>query len=198
MANLGSTLFLVVALLVSALAASAQAPSAPRVEVFGGYSLLHTPGADTTFHGWDTSATVNFNRWLGFEADVSAVYFDYTFFYPADNEGRPDRTLKSYGYVSHYLFGPKFALRRSRYIPFAHALFGMSHGIQHNTLSVPGGSTSFDGSVNQFAMALGGGLDLNLSRRIALRPLQADYVLDRFYGLNVNRFRYSSGVVFRF
>jgi hypothetical protein len=59
-------------------------------------------------------------------------------------------------------------------------------------------------------MALGGGLDVNLGHGISLRPVQADYLLQRvsatlpdngaFYShtFYFNHFRYSAGVVFRF
>lgn len=196
MANLRTLLFF---LLVSAIIANGQNAPTPRVELFGGYSLLHTPTAETTFHGWNSAVNVNLNRWLGVKAESSAVYFDNTSFYPADDTGRPDRTLRSFGSVDHFVFGPSFTIRRwSRYDVFVHTLFGITHGLQHNVLTVPGGSTSFDGTTNEFASVLGGGVNIGLSRHMTFRPIQADYVLDRFHGLNVNRFRYSTGMVFRF
>jgi hypothetical protein len=53
-------------------------------------------------------------------------------------------------------------------------------------------------------MAVGGGLDIKVSRVIALRPVEVDYLLTRFgnpitqNNANQNSFRYSGGIVFQF
>jgi hypothetical protein len=59
-------------------------------------------------------------------------------------------------------------------------------------------------------MALGGGLDIDVGHGISVRPVQADYILQRFvatlpdngnlvsHTFYFNHFRYSAGVVFRF
>ena len=61
-----------------------------------------------------------------------------------------------------------------------------------------------------FAMAIGGGLDIKLSRHVTLRPIQADYYLTRFRtpdflsptgttsNKNQNDFRYAAGIAFSF
>ena len=58
-------------------------------------------------------------------------------------------------------------------------------------------------SNNAFAMTVGGGFDVNLSRHFAVRPAQVDYLLTRFDELNTNaqtqnNLRVSTGVVFHF
>jgi hypothetical protein len=64
---------------------AAAAQDTQRVEVFGGYSLLHdsilVPGA-ANFSGWDTSATIFLNRWLGVTADFSGHYGSSTMIVP--------------------------------------------------------------------------------------------------------------------
>ena len=53
-----------------------------------------------------------------------------------------------------------------------------------------------------FAMMAGGGLDIKVSKHIALRPIGADYYLTRIPSLltgdtsNRNNFRYSAGINF--
>jgi hypothetical protein len=52
-------------------------------------------------------------------------------------------------------------------------------------------------------MALGGGLDISLSHRIAIRPIEIDYMLSRYSNPltstgNQNNFRYNAGIVFKF
>jgi opacity protein-like surface antigen len=81
-----------------------------------------------------------------------------------------------------YMVGPTFSVRTERITPFAHALFGGATG---------GGSA--------FAMAVGGGVDLNASRHLAVRLIQADWLLLRSEGFtNKQNARVSAGIVFRF
>lgn len=50
-------------------------------------------------------------------------------------------------------------------------------------------------------MAVGGGLDLRVSRHFSVRPVQAEYFLTKIPdGLNnrQNNFRLSAGIVYRF
>jgi len=47
-------------------------------------------------------------------------------------------------------------------------------------------------------MALGGGVDLRLSRSVAFRMIQADYLLTRFGGITQNNARITTGLVYRF
>lgn len=165
----------------------------PRIEVFGGYSLLHTPDAGTTFHGWDAAVTANVNSWFGITSDFSGHYFDVSLTAPAVAD-IPERTLRQTGSTHDFLFGPRLLLRRSRYNPFVHALVGLSHGVVNNTLTtVPGTLTVKD---NLFAAAFGGGVDIRLAPRVSIRPVQAEYFLTALHGFTSNRFRYSAGLVF--
>ncbi len=68
------------------------------------------------------------------------------------------------------------------------------------TEASPDGSL-FAGSDNAFAIAAGGGLDVNLTHHIALRAFEADYYLTRYTnGANTrqNNLRVYVGVIFRF
>ena len=52
-------------------------------------------------------------------------------------------------------------------------------------------------------MAVGGGLDVNVSKNVAIRVAEVDYMLTRYTNPitstnNQNNFRYLGGVVFRF
>ena len=82
-----------------------------------------------------------------------------------------------------YMGGPTFAIRTERVTPFVHALFGGAHA---------------DG-LDAFAMALGGGLDVNAGDHFAVRLVQADWLMFRRSGVSSNgNARVSVGVVFRF
>jgi len=45
---------------------------------------------------------------------------------------------------------------------------------------------------------LGGGVDFALTDRIAIRPIQADYLMSRFLGTRQDNIRLSAGIVLRF
>jgi len=92
------------------------------------------------------------------------------------------------GFKFHtYMFGPVIAARQSeRVTPFVHALFGGAHASN---------GVSFNG----FSMALGGGLDVKVNNNVAVRFVQADWLLTRFEGITDKKnVRVSTGIVFRF
>jgi outer membrane immunogenic protein len=100
--------------------------------------------------------------------------------------------------LTSFLAGPRY--RRTvagRFAPFAQALVGGAHAGG----SLAPGSPGLPGSANAFAMIAGGGLDIGLTRRIALRAFEADYYLTRFdNGVNdhQNNLRIAAGVILRF
>lgn len=100
--------------------------------------------------------------------------------------------------LTSYLAGPRYAwLHAGRFAPFAQLLLGGAHA--GGTLAP--GSSGMPGSANAFAMSAGGGVDIGLTRRIAVRAFEADYYLTRFdNGVNdhQNNLRIEAGMVFRF
>ena len=144
----------------------------PKADIFGGYSLLHSGGlVGTNASGWNASATGNLNRWFGLTGDFSGHY---------DN-------IAGIGVKDHnFLFGPTVSYRKPKLTPFAHLLLGDSH--------VSGGGASD----NAFATALGGGADWNVTPRVAVRLIQADWLQTHFASDTQNNGRFSFGVVFRF
>ncbi len=82
--------------------------------------------------------------------------------------------------------------------PFGQALFGGVHGFD-SYFPAPLGKlpTTYDTS---FAMAIGGGVDVAVSRHIWIRAVQADYrysELRNLQGDRQNQFRIGAGIVFR-
>ena len=96
--------FLLAALACAVLSISAFAQDAPRVEVFGGYSLLRVEGVN--FNGFNGSLAVNPTSSFGLVADVGAHY------------GPLDSSLYT------LTGGPQFNLRRSRATLFVRGLAG--------------------------------------------------------------------------
>ena len=82
-------------------------------------------------------------------------------------------------------------------MPYGQVLFGGTHA--GGTLAP--GSSGIAGSANAFAMTAGGGVEVEVRRRLAIRPAEVDYFLTRFANAvndHQNNFRFSAGVVFRF
>jgi hypothetical protein len=121
----------------------------------------------------------------------------------------------------NYLFGLRISGARTRTVdPWGHALaggetawnsVGVNSPLVINPFAAPlPSSNRFGRSQNAFAAAVGGGLDLRLSRHILCRLLQIDYLRSKFDGNNVtvpsgtngsrflNNVRYAAGIVFTF
>ncbi len=177
-------------LLLFSLLASAQRPRPPRFEVFAGYSYLHR---FNHFHGWSGSFTWNFSRYIGATADFSGHYRSDSGVIPFT----PPLTFSTSTHLHSFTFGPTVSYRnRTRFTPFGHALFGVSR-LSGTASTSTVGSSSF--SLNNFGEYFGGGLDVRLTPRLAVRAAQFDVLYIRFPGGFWERhFRYSGGIVFRF
>ena len=71
-----------------------------------------------------------------------------------------------------YMAGPRVTIQRRRLVPFSQILFGIGHG---SDSYFPSGTT-YTTSASSFAYEPGGGLDINLSPRLAVRALEANYL----------------------
>jgi outer membrane immunogenic protein len=117
------------------------------------------------------------NIWLGVLGDVSGVWATNSI-----NQGA----------AIPYLFGPRVNVRHGLLTPFVQVLLGgvvTSSGIEQT------------GWQNHFAMTAAGGIDVKLSKRFSIGPVQAEYFLTKIPdGLNnrQNNLRFSAGIVFRF
>jgi hypothetical protein len=182
----------------------------PRVEVFGGYSLLRPnipadiqgggAGGEAAAEigefalgnvlGWGAGVTVNLNRMFGITADFSGHYKGLDVSFEGD---RIDASAD----LHTFLFGPKFTLRNGRVSPFLHALFGV--GKAGASARVNGDLAEFDET--GFAAAAGGGVDVVAHPNVAVRAIEFDYFPFRNGNgetFTFNNVRWRSGVVFRF
>lgn len=163
-----------------------------RVEFYAGYSWLSTdtgldevdPTLDSRFgsHGVDFQLTGNVHRYVGIKGDVSYNTKSRTFV-----DGTDSLNIKFS--TTQFLGGLQFKDNRvegSKWRPFAHFLAGVAHQSAHATGTFSGGGgetrpfgtpTTIDesASTNNFALKLGAGLDVNVSRHVSIRVIQADY-----------------------
>ena len=186
----------------------AMAQDAPAVEVFGGYSLVLVDTAtasgsevgdmDLHLDGWNASVAFNGNKWLGFLADFGGYYGTL-----GEDLSTTTGDETAAVHVHSIMFGPKFTLHRGKVAPYIHALFGygrLSSTVKDYTDVEHPEGVKVTVTENDFAMAFGGGLDVNLSPKVAIRPVQVDYFTTKtgLTGDFADHFRYSAGIVFKF
>jgi len=158
-------LFAILALVLTSSAAFAQSDSNPKWDLFAGYQWLH-PGATVPAafgdpnnpiaytvpdmpKGFGAALTYNFDPHWGFEFDLG------------HNWG-------SGNYETTGSVGPRFIWRTDSMNYFLHAL------VSENRLSVSGLNAG-----NGIGAIMGGGMDLPLTKSIAWRIFEADYVWGR-------------------
>ena len=103
------------------------------------------------------------------------------------NGGGHDLTL------STYMGGVRYSpLMEKKLSPYGQVLLGAGHTSSNYAI---------DSDASRFAAAVGGGLNMKLSRRFDLRLVEADYLLTRIPNAAneiQNQLRLSSGLVYRF
>jgi len=188
--------------LVLAVAMTSRAQD--KFEIFGGYSYVRAlesvaavqlcPGPPCPTQNFSTNA--NLNGWegsieyrpfhiLGFVADFGGVYGSL-------NNSFSNVSL----HRNTYLFGPQVSWP-SRVSPFAHVLFGVAHESRAFG-GVTGGFVFNSVSDNEFAVAVGAGIDIKVIPHVWLRAIQVDYLGTNFNSNFQSQPRASAGVVIHF
>lgn len=135
-------------------------------------------GDRTGMHGMDSESTYYLTKHFGITADFSFNQRTRTF---TTSTAGGTVLQNSLGVrVINILGGPQMRFpTHTRATPFVRALFGVANTrfVAAAQQAVPGGifTNSFDTSSTDFAMALGGGLDVGLNGRIGVRVFQIDY-----------------------
>jgi hypothetical protein len=206
------------AILIGVLLCGIPAFSQDRFELFGEYSYLHfsptlSGRGSISFNGGGGGAQLNFLKLFGIKGEFMG-YGSTTFTTTLANSVTlpngaviPAGTFSAQGNMFTYLFGPVIRIPIPKVTPFGEFLFGGSNTNGYinlsNAIIANGGTISKTPTQHPFTMALGGGLDISVSRRIAIRPIEFDYVLSRYSNPltstdNQNNFRYCGGIVFKF
>jgi len=184
------------------------AQDTPKVEIPVGFSMINVhpnlaPITSFNVFGGGGQVDFNFGNYFGIKADLMG----YT-----QGSGLRNQ-LEQHGFVGAangnvftYMFGPQVKKHTGVFQPFGEALFGAAHTNAYATiLTDEGRILQGQGNNNGFAMALGGGIDLQVAKHFAIRPVEVDYLLTRFtanhvanYTANQNNFRYFGGLEFLF
>lgn len=179
-------------------------------EYYVGYSNQQfDTGNYSTLNGFEGAYVRNVHRYFGIKADVSGGFRRDRF-----NFSGSDQTNGNFSYsgkystsVYNFLGGVqvKNNAAKARFRPFAHALAGVAVRRYDNDplVCTSGTCPTFINSATggtftstNFAMALGGGLDIKVTDKIDFRAIQVDYN-PIFGGGFQNNVRFGIGVVFK-
>lgn len=140
-----------------------------QFKALAGFELLdnerYIPG-----YGFEANVTRSFTKHIGLSGDFSG-------YYRRANARIGDTLFKADHSIYYVMAGPKVKLLNERRANvFFHALAGGAHtsvSYRENTNTNP--VTAKDSST-RFAFALGGGVDVRISKRISARVFQLDYI----------------------
>jgi len=198
-------LFIVCIVLLPAVASTAQ--SVPQFEVALGYSYMYfhpeLPALTTqSLNGGGVTAVYNVASSLGIVAQMNGYSF---------GQGWTNK-LRDLGYLGAsetnmflFQFGPQIKKHTGRWQPYASTLYGFAHSEGYAAALRAKGSGTYiltaDGGNNTaFAMEIGGGLDIRLTKTVQLRAGELDYQLTRFgyknFSANQNNLKVFTGINF--
>jgi hypothetical protein len=147
------------------------------------YNRDNLLGSPFNTHGVNISLARYFGRWIGVEAQVGVGFLGNT----GQTTTPPNLGAKSI-FVGA---GPRLAIRnRSRFEPWGHLVVGMEHFRFSQT-------SGLLGSNNALAGVAGGGVDVYLNARLALR-VEADAMGSRFFSTTQRSFQVVGGLVLGF
>jgi hypothetical protein len=164
-----------VLLLVVVLATTAtvvQAQDLPKWEFAPTYTILWADIDvldNETVHGYGLSLQWNVNNYLGLVAEWTATHGASGPVTVQTGTGPlviPEMDTRFYTFLG----GPRVTMRRGRINVFGHYLVGMGNSKVEDEVS------GFRTGNGEFAMGIGGGLDISVSQLLSIRGVQFDYV----------------------
>jgi hypothetical protein len=190
--NILLTIFLAAVFALSSPPAKAQ--DAPKWEIFGGYTFMHSnivvSGATFNMNGGSGSVAYHLTHWFALVGEVGATHQGAVVSKPFSLT------------VTTYEFGPRVTWRNHSHLtPYAQVLIGGGHAGGTLYTSSLGTGLAPIGASNDFNFSAGGGVDWKINHAFSVRVGQAEYLHTQFpNGINASQsnFRLSTGVVFTF
>ena len=190
----------------------------PKIEALVDYSYIHANPQNNSIikpfslNGGGGGGAFYFSKYIGIEAEFEGYgSLTHTIIVPTGSTVCPAGcTVKAQGNLFTYNVGPIVKFRTKHVEPFVETMFGGAHSNFYGNLFTSCGgvagclTASKSPSNNAFDFIIGGGLDIPITKSIAFRPAQLDYILTRFGNAftggnnNQSNFRYQAGVTFRF
>jgi len=200
--------FLLFSLVVSLTVLVAAQDKDKRFEVFAGYSYMRIDDHRSnnpidhvgSLNGFEVAVTGFVTKRFGITGDFSTGFAGGT-------EAVTGGSLRFSSSNFSFYAGPHYRFTNtSRITPFVHALVGASNNrFNYDFTPTTGGLAHVSQSSTDFAMALGGGLDVRVYKRISVRLFQIDYnpvfspanpQLGANTSVRFDNVRFSSGIVF--
>lgn len=159
-----------------------------RVDIGGGFTYEHKFDANPNLKnnpGFHASAFYNVNRWLALGGEYRRLFIDATL--------SPGLTYTSR--TDLFLFGPQFTVyRKDRASLFAKALAGTARDRSVTKFN----STTFPSVTNNgAALSFGGGIDVRVNQKLAVRAIQFDWVDQHEFGFWQKGIMFSTGLVIK-
>jgi peptidoglycan-associated lipoprotein len=162
----------------------------PRFDLSVGYNHVNAnapPGVSNYFgpNGGYVSGAVHVKDWLSVAGEFTGGH--------ASSISMLGQNLT----LLTFMGGPRLSFTGHRLVPFGQALFGGAHGSDSYFPT----STSSTSSASSWAFSTGGGLDVNLTRRFAIRAVEAQFMRTAFpNGANnaQNNLMIGAGIVIKF
>jgi hypothetical protein len=191
---LASPLLLTVSLRAQAVA-TGPTPSHQEVDLAVTYTVQHSNlVSNPTF--WQQGGSVELStqtyRGFGIGANITGTNVG-----DAANSGTGLTMVTATFGPSYTWYRPTGAGRKRSLAIFGQGLIGEAHGF-NSYFPTPAASLT---DYNSFALQVGGGVDIGLSRRFAVRAIQADWLRTQFPNSTTNiqnTFRVAAGIVLRF
>ena len=199
-------------LLAMVMAAFTSTAFAQKLELFGDYSYMQfNPTINglqsRAYNGGGGGAQFNLGKYFGIKGEFQG-YGSTSWTVNVDSDiATPSGTIPAGTYTTKanlftYLFGPVVRADAKKFTVYGESLFGGSNTSAYANLQSEALSGAANPNQHPFTMAVGGGVDWNVSKSVAIRLGQFDWVLTRYtnpftYTNNQNSFRYLGGVVWK-
>jgi hypothetical protein len=209
---MGRLILLATLILACASVGFAQSSDYNKVEFYGGYSHNRVDtGIDDSepelsdivneregFNGFNASITGNVTRYVGLKLDVAGHFKNKRFPF-----GNTTGGIDIDSSVFNVLGGVQLKdnANEGSVKPFAHALVGAARARNKVTFSggciaiVPSPCQNFTDTDTGLAGVIGGGIDIRLNDKIAIRAVQFDYNPTRVFDATQHNFRIGAGIV---
>jgi opacity protein-like surface antigen len=134
-----------------------------------------------SFNGFDTSVAYNLTKYFGVKFNVTGHYKDERFVDVFQTPGgNVTFTLDTSEHIYNFLGGMqvKNNSKEARFKPFGHVLAGAAvyrSRIRQSVDVFPDFNFLIEDPVTSFAMKVGGGVDLRVSKKLDLRLIEFDY-----------------------
>jgi len=198
----------------SALRVHASGSEAGAVVGVPDYVLQPQHNLNFNLYGWNAAVTEEVKPWFGADIDFSGQYgtpaapflcqtIPISSTINCLSKGTPHASVVTK--LHTFTFGPRFTLHRyERFRPYFHVLVGyafLSGSLSQSAIFTPIPTLipqDYSKSNGAFAVAPGGGVDLRMGSRVAVRLFELDYFMTRFYSQRQDNARLSAGIVFQF